>query len=146
MEYLNVRIRAAFTLVELLIAIIIIAVLSAISAPKFSNRSQTSKESAARAELDVVRGAIARFNLDTGVFPNSPADLKSRILPSNGIRWDGSSWRTVPVPAPWNGPYLSAVPSCTIPGFQYDFVRLPGRVDAVIDTDPSGGTNPYRLW
>ena len=43
--------RAAFTLVEMLLVLVILAVLAAIVIPKFAGRSQQAKESAAKADI-----------------------------------------------------------------------------------------------
>lgn len=73
--------RRGFTLVELLIVIIIIAVLAAIAIPKFANSGVRSKESALKANLKLYRNAVELFRNDTGAFPDKLADLTVTTAP-----------------------------------------------------------------
>src|SRR3989442_1565277 len=75
----------AFTLVELLIVIIIIAVLAAIAIPKFADSSKRSKEAALKADLKLYRNAIELFKADTGAYPATVADLAATSAPANGV-------------------------------------------------------------
>ena len=69
------HLRRGFTLVELLIVIIIIAVLAAIAIPKFANSSARSKESALKSTLKIARNAVEIYRADTGAYPPALADL-----------------------------------------------------------------------
>jgi general secretion pathway protein G len=137
--------RRGFTLVELLVVIVIIAVLSAIAIPKFRDKRLTSQESAARADLKMIRSAAQRFFVDTGLFPNAQADLTTKTKPTDGIYWNGSSWVTSPVPNSWSGPYLNKFPQCPIPDFDYEAVRVASQMDIKIKP-ADDGSNPYRFW
>jgi type II secretion system protein G len=99
--------RSAFTLVELLIVIIIIAVLAAIAIPKFANQSQRSKESALRAELSLIRNAVELFKNDCGSFPGTLDDLAGASAPANGK--DSSGNNKAITAADYKGPYLSKI-------------------------------------
>lgn len=99
--------RSAFTLVELLIVIIIIAVLAAIAIPKFANQSQRSKESALRAELSLIRNAVELFKNDCGSFPGALDDLAGASAPANGK--DSSGNNKAIIAADYKGPYLSKI-------------------------------------
>lgn len=99
--------RGAFTLVELLIVIIIIAVLAAIAIPKFANSSQRSKESALRAELSLMRNAVELFKNDCGSYPGALDDLAATSAPANGK--DSSGNNKAILAADWKGPYLNKV-------------------------------------
>lgn len=52
---------AAFTLVELIVVIVVLAILSGVAIPKYIDYSSRAKESAARATLGAVRSGIANF-------------------------------------------------------------------------------------
>jgi general secretion pathway protein G len=99
--------KRAFTLVELLIVIIIIAVLAAIAIPKFSNSSQRSKESALRAELSLLRNAVELFKTDTGAFPATLAALEATAAPASGL--DSAGAAKAIIAADWKGPYVNKV-------------------------------------
>ncbi len=97
--------RKGFTLVELLIVIIIIAVLAAIAIPKFANSSTRGKESSLKANLKLYRNAVELFKNDTGSYPATLTDLTATSAPANGKDSAGSSKAITP--ADWKGPYLN---------------------------------------
>lgn len=99
--------RSAFTLVELLIVIIIIAVLAAIAIPKFANQSQRSKETALRAELALVRNAIELFKNDCGSYPSVLDDLAGTSAPATGK--DSAGNNKAITASDYKGPYLNRV-------------------------------------
>ena len=55
--------RAGFTLVELLIVVVILAILAAVVIPQINNASAEAKESALRASLATVRQAISLYRV-----------------------------------------------------------------------------------
>ena len=59
--------RRAFTLVELIAVIVVLAILSAVAVPKYFDYSAKAKESAARGMLGGVRSAIANFYANQAV-------------------------------------------------------------------------------
>jgi len=67
------KLKAAFTLIELMIVVAILGILAAIVLPEFQNQSQLAKEAAAKANLKILREAIERYALDhNGVPPGYP--------------------------------------------------------------------------
>jgi len=59
--------RRAFTLVELIAVIVVLAILSAVAVPKYFDYSAKAKESAARGIIGGVRSAIANFYANQAV-------------------------------------------------------------------------------
>jgi general secretion pathway protein G len=142
---LNTR-NQAFTLVELLIVIIIIAVLAAIAIPKFSNSSLKSKESALKAELSLLRNAVELFKNDCGAYPAALADLAGNAAPASGFDSAGTS-RAI-VAADYKGPYVSKISTCPVSTSAFTYtVTSPnvGKVNTPSTVTSSEGT-AYNTW
>lgn len=85
--------RNGFTLIELMIVVIILAVLAAAVMPKFAGRAQQARK--ARAEMDIFSGigpALEMYELDNGRYPSTEQGLDALI------RKPTSS----PIPTNWN--------------------------------------------
>lgn len=102
----------AFTLVELLITIIIIAILAAVVVPRFQSHSIRSKESALKETLHMHREAIERFRMDTGRWPATLNALHKTSAPGFGRDDTGSS---VAITG-WKGPYVDVIDKAIISG------------------------------
>lgn len=70
------RTRSAFTLVELIVVIVVLAILSGVAIPKYFDYAAKARESACKGTLGAVRSAIANFysnqlvNSGTGTYPS----------------------------------------------------------------------------
>jgi type II secretion system protein G len=93
----------AFTLTELLIAMVIMSILAMIAIPKFSNRTTTAKTAAAQSDLKLLRFAIQMYQTDTGLYPTVLSDLIASTQPANGLSSAGVS---TAIASGWNGPYI----------------------------------------
>lgn len=93
------RLRAAFTLVEMVVVIAVIALLLGLVGPQIVGRVSEARGTTARAQVDLFSTALENYRLDNGSYPTT----------SQGL----SALRQRPSPAPinWRGPYLrKAVP------------------------------------
>ena len=108
------RPRSGFTLVELLVVIIVIAVLAAVAIPRFMNSSLRSKESALHGDLKLVRNAIAMFYADTGAYPYNFDGLTGANPPTKGL--DATGATTTIRASDWKGPYLASMPTDPVSG------------------------------
>ena len=110
--------RAGFTLIEILVVVAVIAVLAALVAPNVFNNLGTAKDAAARAQMEMLGGALDSYRLDNGRYPTSAQGLEAL--------------RTEPVleprPRNWNGPYLRRGVPMDPWGFAYIFVS-PGEAN-----------------
>jgi prepilin-type N-terminal cleavage/methylation domain-containing protein len=96
--------KSAFTLVELLIVIIIVAILAAIAIPKMRDGWERAEESRLKALLKLRREAVERFRQDTGVFPAALGDILTSTAPTSGLDSNGNS-KSIPAGS-FQGPYL----------------------------------------
>ena len=102
--------KRAFTLVELLIVVIIVAVLAAIAIPRVSNSAKRSKEASLRSHLRIVRNAVDRFFASTGGFPERLSKLSATVsgVSNSNIYLPSGQWGTYSgSDAP--GPFLDSI-------------------------------------
>jgi general secretion pathway protein G len=110
---------AGFTLVELLVVIVILAVLAAIVVPKFLGAGERSREAALKSDLKVLRNAVALFYTDCKAYPSAMADLGATAAPAQGK--DSSGANKAIAAADWNGPYVESVPTDPISGNAFNY-------------------------
>ena len=108
----HLRRRQAFTLVEMLLVLVILAVLAAIVIPKFAGRSQQAKVAAAKTEIGTFKTALGLFEADNGYYPQSSAGLNALIeQPSNAKDWKGPYIDKNSIPLdPWGNAYIYNYP------------------------------------
>lgn len=90
---------SGFTLIELLLVLVILGILAAVVVPKFTNRSEQARVTAARTDLANLETALDAYEIDAGKFPSSDEGLRALI-------------ETVPSARNWRGPYIKrGIPS-----------------------------------
>lgn len=88
-----------FTLMELLLVLMLIALLASIAAPVVTKSIQRAKESTLKESLFVVRKAIDDYYADNGRYPADLKDLVSdrhiRKIPVDPLTETDSSWKLI---------------------------------------------------
>lgn len=113
--------RAAFTLVEMLLVLVILATLAAIVIPKLSGRAQQAKVTAAHTQISSFETALDSFEVDTGAYPRSLDALSSE--PSGVQNWKGPYLaKGVPLD-PWGNNYTYSYPGKNNPS-GYDIMSM----------------------
>jgi general secretion pathway protein G len=94
---MNWKNERGFTLIEMLLAVIIISTLAAIVVPRFAGRSDEAKVAAATTDVQAsIASALDLYELDNGLYPTTEQGLDAlRAAPTSP-----------PVPKNWRGPYL----------------------------------------
>ncbi len=132
------RDRRGFTLVELLVVIVVLAVLAAIVLPKFMDSSKRSKESALKSDLKLLRNAISLFQADTGYYPAQLSDLAATSAPAKGL--DSAGAQQDITASDWHGPYIEAVPTYPFAGGAWSYSTASPSVGQI------KGASPYDTW
>ena len=128
--------RHAFTLVEMLLVLVILATLAAIVIPKLAGRGQQAKETAAKTQISSFEQALDSFEVDTGSFPAGTNGLDALVnQPSNARDWKGPYLKNIPTD-PWGNPYAYSYPGKLNPS-GYDVISAgpDGRVGSEDDID-----------
>jgi general secretion pathway protein G len=96
---LRLRTSRAFTLVELLVVMAILALLLSIAVPRYMRSVEQSRETVLRANLALTRHMLDKFYEDNGKYPDALDDLVSnkylRSLPTDPIAGGNTSWIVV---------------------------------------------------
>ena len=101
----------AFTLIELLLVLVILATLAAIVVPKFTRRSEQARITAARTEISYLEGALDAFEVDTGRYPTTEEGLSALVEEPNDVtNWHGAYIKRGVPSDPWGKPYLYQQP------------------------------------
>lgn len=95
------RKQAGFTLVELMVVVVIIAILAGVVVVNYAGRTQAAYESRIRADFKAVEDAIQFFQMDTHRYPENIEEL----MQSDAEGWNGPYLKKPPVD-PWNEYYI----------------------------------------
>ena len=105
------RAGRGFTLVEMLLVLVILAVLAAIVIPKFSGRSEQAKVTAAKSQISSIELALDAFEVDNGFYPKGTAGLNALIeAPSGTQNWKGPYLKKGIPLDPWGNAYVYSYP------------------------------------
>jgi general secretion pathway protein G len=92
--------RSGFTLIEILVVIVVIAILATLVAPNIFRHVGEAKEATAKSQIEMLGAALDAFRLDNGRYPATEEGLASL--------WEAPPQERLPN---WKGPYLrKAVP------------------------------------
>jgi len=138
--------NSGFTLVELLVVIVVLAVLAAIVLPKFVDSSRRSKESALRSDLKLYRNAIGLFKTDTGYYPLTLADLAATAAPAKGLD-DAAAQKDITA-GDWHGPYVQAISGDPVAGAAFTYTTTAPGVGTVKSSASGTGLDgtAYSTW
>lgn len=97
---LTVRARG-FTLIEIMVVVVILAVLASIVVPKIMSRPDEARIVAARADIAGITQALKLYRLDNSFYPSTEQGLQALVTAPWGA----------PIPSNWKrGGYLERLP------------------------------------
>lgn len=104
------RDRKGFTLVELLVVMVIIGLLAALVGPRLFPKLGKGKQSAAKAQIELLGQALDQFRLDTGRYPTTQEGLNALVANPGIERWEGPYLKKALPLDPWGRPYIYQSP------------------------------------
>ena len=108
--------RGGFTLIEIMVVIVILAMLAALVGPKLMGRTDDAKVKTTRIQLKGLESALKLYKLDNGSYPSTEQGLDALVAkPSVGVipksYKDGGYLESKKVPKdPWGNDYLYISP------------------------------------
>ncbi len=107
-----------FTLIEMIVVMIILAVIAGLVGPRLFKNVARAKINAAKAQIELLGIALDQYRLDNDRYPTTEQGLEALIkMPV-----------TSPVPENWDGPYLKKVIPLDPWGKEY-YYESPGTYD-----------------
>ncbi len=71
--------KRGFTLIEIMVVIVILALLAALVGPKIMGRSDDAKIADAKVQIRNIESALKLYKLDNGVYPTTEQGLQSLV-------------------------------------------------------------------
>ncbi len=110
------RKQAGFTLIELMVVVVILAILAGLIIPRFMGETDKAKQAKAKIQIESLESALKMYKLDNGSYPTTEQGLKALVetptvgnLPKN---WrQGGYLEKGKVPKdPWDSEYVYVCP------------------------------------
>lgn len=112
----KLRNNLGFTLIEIMVVIVILALLAALVGPKLIGRTDDAKITDARVQIKNIETALKLYKLDNGSYPSTEQGLASLVTkPTVGVipksYKEGGYLESKKIPKdPWGGDYLYISP------------------------------------
>jgi general secretion pathway protein G len=100
--------QRGFTLVELLLVLVILALIAGLVLPGIIGKAESAKVKACSSQISRISMSVESFYLDTG---NTPSSLEELVNEPPGVTgWTGPYIKNSLLKDPWGQPYLYTVP------------------------------------
>jgi general secretion pathway protein G len=100
--------QRGFTLVELLLVLVILALIAGLVLPGIIGKAESAKAKAASSQISRISMSVESFYLDTGSTPSSLDQLVNE--PSGVSGWNGPYIKNSLLKDPWGKPYMFSAP------------------------------------
>ena len=100
--------QRGFTLVELLLVLVILALIAGLVLPGIIGKAESAKAKAASSQISRISMSVESFYLDTG---NTPSSLDQLVNEPSGVGgWNGPYIKNSLLKDPWGRPYKYRAP------------------------------------
>ena len=106
--------REGFSLIEVMIVVVILAILATLLAPHVMGRADDAKRAAAKAQIKNIENALQLYKLDNGIYPSNEQGLKALVEKPNSeprpANWKAGGYLAKVPPDPWGRLYAYSTP------------------------------------
>ncbi len=110
----QIALEQGFTLLEMLVVLVIIALLAGLVGPRLFTQADAAKVKTTQAQVKMFKGALETLRLDIGRFPTEEEGLTLLRTPPNDSQtqplWKGPYLDEAVPMDPWNRPYQYSIP------------------------------------
>lgn len=105
------RRSSAFTLIEMLVVVLILAILAALIIPRVVNRTGDAKRAKAASDIATLSSLLQQYRIDNDAFPTTEQGLNAlRVQPSDATNWRGPYTSKDISADPWGNEYVYETP------------------------------------
>jgi general secretion pathway protein G len=105
------RSEKGFTLIELIVVVVILALLAAVVGPKIAGKLGQSKEKIAKIQISQLEGALQYYSFEIGHYPTTSEGLEALMRnPGTSDAWKGPYLEKELPKDPWGKPYVYRSP------------------------------------
>lgn len=101
--------ESGFTLLEVMIVLIIVAILASLVAVNVMGRPDEAKATATKTNISTIQGALKMYRLDNGAYPTTEQGLKALTekptAPPAPASWAQGGYLSAPAEDGWGKPY-----------------------------------------
>lgn len=104
------RQQAGFTLIEIMVVVVVIALMGAMIGPTLFNKVRQAEETRIAQDIRAIESALKFYRLDNFRYPSQAQGLEALMTPpADANNWNGPYLEDVPVD-PWGVPYQYGYP------------------------------------
>ncbi|OGT43504.1 MAG: type II secretion system protein GspG [Gammaproteobacteria bacterium RIFCSPHIGHO2_12_FULL_40_19] len=103
-----------FTLIEVMVVVVILAILAAIIVPRILKRPEQARMAAARADIRSIQNAMELYKLDNGFYPSTDQGIQALVTKPTGEpvpqNWSENGYLPKVMMDPWGHAFHYAHP------------------------------------
>ena len=106
------RVRAAFTLIELIVAVTILGILASLLVPRFFSKIGGARQAVAKQKIGVLELKVLEFQTDCGRLPASQEGLRALVQAPADVqeKWKGPYVKDKDIIDPWDEEFIYRYP------------------------------------